>query len=291
MGKFINKGKDEFLKELSIKQPEIFNNYDWSEFNYITNKTKSKVIDYYGLITYNSPKELILGRKPSIETAENKTFYFINLLKRKHNWVDDYDWSNFVYINRKTKSTLSDNLGNIYLLSPESLINNKPNNFSLINRELVLIESLKNKFPKYDFSKFIYNGVHNKSIVICSEHGEFLQSPHSFNKGHCCPFCTLHLKIGNYESQSKINPDSIIYLYNINLYSEDENFYKIGLTKNLNQRMNQFSKYKVKIIETIKGTIKELNNMEKELKKFIYNYNINYSPKIPFPGKHECYKW
>jgi len=44
---------------------------------------------------------------------------------------------------------------------------------------------------KYDYSKFVYNGMHKKSCIICPEHGEFWQSPHSHLKGQGCPKCGL----------------------------------------------------------------------------------------------------
>lgn len=43
---------------------------------------------------------------------------------------------------------------------------------------------------KYDYSKVVYKGAHKKVIIICSEHGEFLQKPsdHLGSKSGC-PFC------------------------------------------------------------------------------------------------------
>lgn len=53
------------------------------------------------------------------------------------------------------------------------------------------MESLPNWVKeKYDFSKFEYVRTHDKAIVICPEHGEFLQSPHNIRKGIGCPGCS-----------------------------------------------------------------------------------------------------
>lgn len=41
----------------------------------------------------------------------------------------------------------------------------------------------------YLYSKFEYNGMHNKSIITCPVHGDFLQTPHEHLKGHGCPKC------------------------------------------------------------------------------------------------------
>lgn len=42
---------------------------------------------------------------------------------------------------------------------------------------------------KYDYSKFKYIDSRTKGIIICPEHGEFLQIPNSHIKGHGCPLC------------------------------------------------------------------------------------------------------
>lgn len=42
---------------------------------------------------------------------------------------------------------------------------------------------------KYDYSKFVYVDSYTKGIIICPEHGEFLQIPNSHIKGRGCPKC------------------------------------------------------------------------------------------------------
>ena len=43
---------------------------------------------------------------------------------------------------------------------------------------------------KYDYSKVVYLGNKSKIIIVCPEHGEFLQTPsHHTNRGHGCPKC------------------------------------------------------------------------------------------------------
>ena len=44
---------------------------------------------------------------------------------------------------------------------------------------------------KYDYSSFEYHGMNVKSCIICPEHGEFWQTPHSHLKGQGCPKCGL----------------------------------------------------------------------------------------------------
>ena len=42
---------------------------------------------------------------------------------------------------------------------------------------------------KYDYSKVEYINAITKVIIICPEHGEFLQTPHAHLKGQGCPQC------------------------------------------------------------------------------------------------------
>lgn len=283
-----NKGKDKFLRELEVKQPDIYYKYNWSEFNYITNKTDSIISDEYNRSFLTCPKELLLGRKPSITRAIDKLEYMlIDLINLGFNWVNDCDWSEFIYVNRKTKGIIIME-GDSYSLSPDSLYSGVKLSFeSLLNP----IDFISNKFPEYDFSKFVYNGHHNKSTIICLEHGEFFQSYNSLKRGSGCQKCGRKLQTGNYSSLYKNEPESEVYLYHIKLSYKDEYFYKIGLTKDINKRKHQFKNYKVEIIELEKGLVKDLYLMEQNMKKLFKEMNICYSPKINFAGKHECYKW
>jgi very-short-patch-repair endonuclease len=47
---------------------------------------------------------------------------------------------------------------------------------------------------KYDYSKVEYKNAHSKVNIICKEHGEFQQDPHSHKKGTKCPECSNNLK-------------------------------------------------------------------------------------------------
>ena len=43
---------------------------------------------------------------------------------------------------------------------------------------------------KYDYSKVIYEKNNKKVCIICTEHGEFWQTPHNHLKGQDCPKCS-----------------------------------------------------------------------------------------------------
>lgn len=56
------------------------------------------------------------------------------------------------------------------------------------------LDSRKFHGNKYDYSKFVYVGAHTKGIIICPEHGEFLQTPHSHRNGSSCFQCAVDLR-------------------------------------------------------------------------------------------------
>ena len=44
---------------------------------------------------------------------------------------------------------------------------------------------------KYDYSKVEYVNNRTKVCIICPEHGEFWQTPHSHLSGKGCPHCKV----------------------------------------------------------------------------------------------------
>ena len=41
----------------------------------------------------------------------------------------------------------------------------------------------------YDYSRFVYTSSGSKGVIICHQHGEFLQVPSNHLRGHACPLC------------------------------------------------------------------------------------------------------
>ena len=61
-----------------------------------------------------------------------------------------------------------------------------------MNKTEVFIEKARLKHgDTYDYSKVEYISCKNKIIIICKEHGEFVQTPdHHINQGSCCKKCS-----------------------------------------------------------------------------------------------------
>ena len=58
---------------------------------------------------------------------------------------------------------------------------------------------------RYDYSKFSYITWELKSIIICSIHGEFKQSPNDHAQGYGCPECGGSRKLSNKEFIDRSN--------------------------------------------------------------------------------------
>lgn len=63
-----------------------------------------------------------------------------------------------------------------------------------------VIEKFKSvHMNKFDYSKFNYITIKTKSIIICKEHGEFLQHANAHLNGNGCPKC-----VGKFPESDKL---------------------------------------------------------------------------------------
>lgn len=58
-----------------------------------------------------------------------------------------------------------------------------------LTQEMFLARARKAHGDKYDYSKVVYQGKDKKVLIICPEHGEFLQEANSHMRGAGCPVC------------------------------------------------------------------------------------------------------
>lgn len=57
----------------------------------------------------------------------------------------------------------------------------------------------------YDYSNFIYEGMHKPSTILCKTHGVFLQKPSNHLNGSRCPKCSNESNSGQYTTEPKEN--------------------------------------------------------------------------------------
>lgn len=90
---------------------------------------------------------------------------------------------------------------------------------------------------KYDYSKVSYNNMHDKVIIICPIHGEFLQTPqkHILRK-HGCPQCN--------QSKGEKNVERFLISNNIDYISQYE------ITSKVNQSGKAFIDFYIPTLNT-----------------------------------------
>ena len=121
-----------------------------------------------------------------------KTLEFLQKLKDKGHWNDDYDYTKVIYINAKTSVILFNKLTETH---------HNVNPFTLLHRNSKCV--IQNAIDKTDFfiksSKLIHGDIYdysltkyvsgNKVKIVCTKHGVFEQAPSKHLNGSGCNSC------------------------------------------------------------------------------------------------------
>ena len=202
--------KEEFI----IKARKIHGDkYDYSNVEYVNTNVKVCIICPEHGEFWQSPHVHLRGRgcpkcgaNKRRKSRTSTTEIFIEKARKIHG--DKYDYSKINYINNRTKVCIVCPEHGEFWQTPGSHTNNG-NGCPLCGNKNCSEKHLKsiNIFikqakeihgDKYDYSKVEYSGNHEKVIIICPEHGEFLQSPGKHLQGCGCPKCA-----GNVKSNTK----------------------------------------------------------------------------------------
>ena len=122
---------------------------------------------------------------------------FIEKSKKIHG--DKYNYSKSNYVNDKTKVCIICPEHGEFWQDPHTHLKGSGCKkccwHDKYNTNTFIEEAKKIHNDKYDYSKVVYNGSHNKVCIICPEHGEFLQEAKSHLKGCGCPKCNKSYKL------------------------------------------------------------------------------------------------
>lgn len=109
-----------------------------------------------------------------------------------------YGYSKFDYINFATRSNILCKKHGLFLQNPNNHLSGKgcpkcgylrsgrKKRYS--KSRFVMLARIKHG-AKYLYSRFRYKGYHTKSVIICSLHGIFTQTPSKHLSGRGCPIC------------------------------------------------------------------------------------------------------
>ena len=121
-----------------------------------------------------------------------KTLEFLQKLKDKGHWNDDYDYSEVEYVNTGTKIIVIDNEFNSrHLILPKLLLTGTKCTISnAIDRTKYAVKQFNNEHGnEYDYSEYRYVSSKDKGIIICKKHGTFKLSHSSHKQGIGCDKC------------------------------------------------------------------------------------------------------
>ena len=208
---FINKAKDIHGDK-----------YDYSKVEYVNNKTKVCIICPEHGEFYQTPRDhlngsgckkcfdnLKRGKKRQLTTKE-----FIEKAKLIHG--EKYDYSAVKYVNNSSKILIICHEHGEFLQTPNDHLSgcgckkcsiiNKSNKIKSTTDIFIKNANLVHN-NKYDYSKVNYINNRTKICIICPEHGEFWQTPHSHLNGRGCPHCNeshMENEIENILNENKI---------------------------------------------------------------------------------------
>src|SRR6056300_1090867 len=136
----------------------------------------------------------------------DKTTEFINKAKEVHG--DLYDYSKVDYKKAIEKVIIICKIHGEYLQQPSNHLRgngctvcsiSKRNNKSRYTSEIFIDKAKEVHGDKYNYSKVNYVDSKTKVIIICKEHGEFLQAPNKHLQKQGCNKCGCHEKSNNQE--------------------------------------------------------------------------------------------
>lgn len=222
--------------------------------------------------------------------------------------ANKYDYTKTVYVNNKTKVTVTCAEHGDFSVSPIKHSTDSSATGCPIcarahcgayhkNDTNWFIENANNVHDnKYDYSKVVYASFHKKVEIVCPTHGSFFQTAGSHvHNGNGCPGCYKAQDVeGGYGATRFKNHPEIKelpgILYIIKCSSEEEEFVKIGITrKPLSQRFGGHARlpYNYEEVAIKSGTVYELFLLEQKLKR---EYKESkHRPKSKFCGHTECF--
>ena len=128
----------------------------------------------------------------------DKTQLFISKANKIHK--NRYDYSKVNYINAKTKVTIICSEHGEFQQTPSNHLSNYncqkcAKNFQLDTNSFIEKAKVIHN-DKYDYSKVEYVNTDTQIIIICREHGEFIQIPDFHINRKCgCPKCSNNVKL------------------------------------------------------------------------------------------------
>lgn len=143
----------------------------------------------------------------------------------------------------------------------------------------------------YDYKDTVYAGCQKDVVIICPDHGDFIQAIKD-HYSHGCHECSRVASTGVYTTDREYEGSGI--LYHIRLSDGDTTFDKVGVTKRtVHERVREYKKFGL-IVETVEMIETDLNYAVR-LESSILNrlnskrYRIHFLKNNSLSGWTECF--
>jgi hypothetical protein len=194
--------------------------YDYSRVNYINNHTKVLIKCNRCGNEFEVTPNNHLSQKHGCPLCNHRSYSYTNDEFIKKAVIlngDTFDYSKVDYKNNRTKIIIKhNNCGKWFWQTPSKHLSGQGCPYCAKNKKLTTDEFAKKAAirhnNKYDYSKVEYKCTDKKVCIICPEHGEFWQTPHSHLKGCGCPKCDEEINVSETKLYNflKSNLDSTI---------------------------------------------------------------------------------
>jgi hypothetical protein len=285
------------------------NKYDYSLVNYINSNHDVKIqCPDHGFFKLKPREHVNHRQKCPLCTKSNKslkikltTQTFINESIKTHG--NKYNYSKVNYKNTTTKNHIICPIHKLDFFQTKIQHIDRKNacpkcakEKRIISRTLTfeqfVARAKQTHGDRYDYSKVKYTHSKQKVIIICPEHGEFSQTPNNHvEQFNHCPECTAigtpTKELFNLKPHLKDIPAT---LYFVQFTSDDEIFYKIGITiKSIKHRFSspEYNHYSITPIYSLNTTLYEAWQGEQSMLDSYSQYK--YFPYNQFGGHTECF--
>lgn len=183
-------------KEDFIKQSQIIHNnfYCYDNVNYVNNRTKVCIICPIHGEFWQEPRHHLNGCGcPKCSGKGKTTQELIEEFKTIHS--DKYDYSKVDYVKSSQKVCVICPIHGEFYITPNHHLQGvgcpKCGGSHKSNKDEFINKSNQIHNNRYDYSKVEYKNANTKVCIICSEHGEFWQTPQKHLSGQKCPLCAI----------------------------------------------------------------------------------------------------
>jgi len=188
--------------------------YNYSKTEYINSRTKIIIICNKHGKFMQTPNSHLNGKgcpKCGVINCSNKlshtTSTFIKKANKLHN--GQYNYSKVKYINSKTKVTIICEEHGEFIQRPDNHLRGqgcRKCSGKYMDNEFFIKKAKQVHRDKYDYSKVEYINCRTKVIIICKDHGEFIQRPENHLRGQGCSKC------GNIKCSKKLLHNTSMFI-------------------------------------------------------------------------------